>query len=177
MINSSNLIRMFGLFFIATIVQIVILNNLSIVSFVNPQIYLLFLLSMPFGVGSIPLMLYAFLTGIVIDVFCDTPGMHAASCVLIAYLRRFVLNILSYREPYKDDVMPSVRVHGWTWYVKYISILVAIHHFALFYIEQFDTLFLWPTLLRIVLSIISTIILLLTVQYILPTNNDSGGYA
>lgn len=176
MINSSNVIRMLLLYVITTIVQIVVLNNLSMTSFVNPQLYILFLLSMPFGVGTIPLMLYGFVTGIVIDLFCDTPGMHASACVLIAYIRRYVLNMLAYRDAYKSDEIPSVMVYGWPWYVKYAGILVSVHHVMLFFVEQFDTLFFWPTLLRVVLSILSTIVLLLLVQYFMPMRGDSGGH-
>lgn len=177
MINSSNVIRLLLLYLITMVVQIVILNNLSIINFANPQIYVLFLLSLPYGIGTIPMMLYAFATGIVLDLFCDTPGMHAASCVLLAYVRRFVLNMLAYRDAYKDDELPSVRAYGWGWYMKYVTLLVTIHHVSLFLIEQFDTLFLWPTLLRITLSIISTVLLILLLQYVMPSNNDSGGYA
>ncbi len=177
MINSSNVIRMLMLYFITTIVQIVILNNLTIINFANPQLYLLFLLSMPFGVGTIPMMLYGFITGIVIDLFCDTPGMHAASCVLLAYVRRWVLMLLAYRDAYKPDDIPTFRLYGWGWYLKYITILVTIHHIALFFIEQYDMLFLWPTLLRILLSIVTTVLVISIVQYILPFHNESGGTA
>jgi len=44
------------------------------------------------------LLMVGFITGITLDFFTMTPGLHAAACVLIAYLRPFIIGILAPKD-------------------------------------------------------------------------------
>ncbi len=60
------------------------------------------------------LMAVAFLFGLSLDYFMHTPGLHAAACVLIAYLRPFVVNMLISQEGAdKNYLSPSITSMGW----------------------------------------------------------------
>lgn len=174
--NSSNLIKIAIIFAVCIISQLLLFNNLQISGFINPYVYILILLSMPFGTSVPMLMIIGMIAGLCIDIFCDTPGMHAASCVLIGYLRQYILKLIAFRDEYKNDTIPSVALYGITWYLKYAALMVSIHHITLFFIEQFDTLFFWPTLLRIILSIIATIGFIIAAQFFIPTGKWTEEY-
>ncbi|MCQ2203141.1 MAG: rod shape-determining protein MreD [Bacteroidales bacterium] len=165
---SSNSIKIVILFIVCMLLQLLIFNNLQISGFINPYAYILVILTLPFGLSTPLTMVVALVSGLTIDLFCNTPGMHAFACVLIGYLRQYVLKFIAFREEYKSDSLPSMNTYGLIWYAKYAAIMVVIHHFALFFIEQFDSLFFWPTLLRIILSSIVTIIFLLVAQFFIP---------
>jgi rod shape-determining protein MreD len=89
--------------------------------FIIPYIYYLFILWLPFSTPRFWLLLIGFLTGLSLDYFTQTPGLHAAACVLIAYIRPFIINLLIPKESseftYRE---PSPRTLGWTPYAVYV---------------------------------------------------------
>lgn len=173
--STANLLRLAVVFALGLLLQIVVLDSLDLVSLCNPMIYVVVLLTAPFGCSTMQLMLLALPTGLVMDMASNTPGMHLAACLLIAYVRQFYLRALAFRSAYKESDMPSINACGIVWFVKYALLMIATHHVTLFFIEQFDTLFFWPTLLRVVLSIVATFFCVLLFDMAMPSlgrNND-----
>jgi hypothetical protein len=126
----SDLVRNIIRFALFILLQVYLLNKIPhLHKFIVPYLYYLFILWLPFSISRMGLLVIGFITGIVLDFFMMTPGLHAAACVLIAYLRPFVINVLapkdvsgfSYREP-------SPRAMGWTPYLVYILVLTLFHH-------------------------------------------------
>ena len=65
-----------------------------------------------------------------------TPGLHAAACVLIAYLRPFVVNMLISQEGAdKNYLSPSITSMGWAPYFTYVFVLTLFHHGYLVFLE------------------------------------------
>lgn len=164
----KDVLRLGWLFVVLMFGQVLVLNRIQFSGFVNPYLYVLFILFLPIGINRGLLMLLSFFTGLVIDIFSNTPGMHASACVLIGFLRPFVIRILSLRDTFNADSCPSLAEYGWVWYLKYSGILVLCHHTLLFFVEQFDHLFIWSTLFRIVFSSFATLMFLGVSQYFLP---------
>ncbi|MFX8652961.1 hypothetical protein ABTM19_19760, partial [Acinetobacter baumannii] len=68
--------------------------------------------------------------------FVGSYGLHAACCVLIAYIRPFILNILIPQETTEQSyIEPSIKSMGWAPYGLYVLLLTFIHHFYLVLIE------------------------------------------
>lgn len=153
-------------FIVLVTVQVVVLNNIQLGTFINPFLYLLFLLSLPVQLPKGLLLLIAFCTGLTIDMFQNTPGMHAAACVLMAYVRPGWLKIIAPRDGYEADAEPSVRKFGFTWYLAYSALLIFVHHLLLFFLEVFRISEFTDTLLRILLSSLLTLLLVLIAQYL-----------
>ncbi len=171
--NTANLLRLGLILLIALILQIVVLDNLDFLGPCNPFVYIVFIMAAPFGCSSVSLMFMGAVAGLIVDLVSNTPGMHMAACILIAFVRQYILNILAFRSAYKADDMPSASSCGSLWYFKYTAIMVSIHHVALFLIEQFDSFYLVPTLLRIVLSIIASSLLIILFDMIMPRSTAS----
>lgn len=172
--STANVIRLAIIFVLTLLLQVVIFDNLDFLGLCNPFIYVIFILLAPFGTPTWLLMFMAAAAGLVVDVSANTPGMHTAACILVAYLRPFVLRLIAFRNTsYKEGDMPSSRSYGTLWFLRYTFIMVAIHHVALFIIEQFDSFYLIPTLIRIVLSIIASTVLIVLLENFMP-NSVSG---
>jgi hypothetical protein len=155
---ARNIIR----FLVVVLFQILVMDNVMINGYLVPYVYLLFILLMPFETPRWVILISGFLLGLGIDIFEQTPGMHTAATVLVAFIRPYLLNLLSPRDGYEPDTFPRVHYYGFLWFVKYALIIVVIHHFVLFYLEVFQLKDFLSTLLRVILSTLlstSTIVL------------------
>lgn len=129
----KNIIRF--VFFI--LFQVFILNTVPpLHQFIVPYIYFLFILWLPFNINRFLLLIISFIFGLTLDYFTGSPGLHAAPCVLIAYLRPFLLNLLIPQETTElSYVEPGYKSMGWAPYGLYVGVLSFIHHFYLVLIE------------------------------------------
>jgi len=101
------------------------------------SLYLLFVHSLAsFLYSSLWLLVIGFLTGLSLDYFTQTPGLHAAACLLIAYIRPFIINILLPKDTSEFNYRePSPRTMGWTPYAVYVLILTLFHHSYMLLLE------------------------------------------
>jgi rod shape-determining protein MreD len=153
-------------YFVALIVlQLLVFNNIEFASYVNPYIYILFILLLPFTVPKVFLLFNAFILGLIMDLFMGTPGVHSSATVLMAYSRPFVMGLFSPREGYQSGTYPRMAQFGAEWFVKYTVMLVIIHHTTFFYLEVFSLNHFFNTLLRALLSSLLTSLIIIFSQF------------
>ncbi len=114
----------------------------SLHGFVTPYLYYLFILWLPFRTGRGTVLIVGFITGFALDIFTKTPGLHAAPCVLIAYFRPFLIELLVPRETKELGLgSPSRTTMGQAPYALYVVVLTLFHHIYLVFLEwmQFGT--------------------------------------
>jgi len=162
----TELISFFIRFVILLGVQVVVLNNMQFSGFINPFVYIMFIMMLPVKISKSLLLVIAFATGLVVDMFSNTMGMHAAACVLMAFTRPALLRIMAPRDGYDSESYPSVRVQGFTWFLIYAAALTFLHHFVLFYIEVFRFSEFFTTFLRVILSSVATLLTIMVSQYL-----------
>lgn len=158
----------YGLYFLVLVLaQVLVLNNVQLSGYINPYAYVLFILVLPFETPGWLLLISAFALGFTIDIFPQgiageggTLGIHTASSVLAAFIRPGVLNWINARGEYESGTIPSARDYGFTWYFLYTLIIVGVHHFALFYLEDFSLRHFLHTFARFVLSWFFTLIII-----------------
>ena len=153
-------------FIILVLFQVLVLNNIQFSGYVNPFMYVLFILLLPFETPRWLLLVSGFLLGLSIDVFSGTIGMHAAATVLMAYMRPYVLSLIAPRDGYESGTYPRLYYFGFTWFLNYTIILVFIHHLVLFYLEVFRLTEFFSTFLRVILSSFFSVSLVILSQYI-----------
>jgi rod shape-determining protein MreD len=124
-------------FFLFLFVQVFILFKIPpLHRFITPYLYFLYILWLPFGLSRSATMLIAFVYGLCLDYFTGTPGLHTAACVLIAYIRPFIINLLISQEGAdKNYSSPSITSMGWAPYGTYVLILTLFHHTYLVFLE------------------------------------------
>lgn len=146
------------------LLQTLILNNIQFSSFINPYLYVFFILILPFELPKFFLLVASFLLGLSIDLFSNTPGMHTTACLTMAFARPYLLEFIAPREGYETGQKPLASYFGWNWYFRYSLIMVVIHHVVLFFIEVFSFQNFHLTLFRTFLSIGFTLVLIFLTQ-------------
>lgn len=168
----NEILRNIFRFIVLVLVQVLIIKNIELGRFINPFIYVLFIILLPFETPKWVLLVSAFLMGITIDMFYDTAGMHAAACVFMAYVRPGVLKLFSPRDGYEFGIQPTIQYLGVPWFLSYSGILVLLHHFVLFYLEVFRFSEFFSTFLRVLVSSVFTIFLVSSSQYLFNRKKD-----
>ncbi|MCX6332071.1 MAG: rod shape-determining protein MreD [Bacteroidetes bacterium] len=127
-------------FILFLLIQVVILKEVPPVhQFITPYLYFLFILWLPFGINRLSITILGFILGFVLDLFSNTPGLHAAACGLMAYIRPSILNLLLAQEASEEvHKEPSVGTMGWGPYLFYVFALTFIHHFYLVLLEWLE---------------------------------------
>lgn len=154
--NNSTFLHIFR-FVILVLVQVVILNHINFLGYINPYLYILFIVLYPIKNNRLLFLLFSFLLGLTIDMFSDSGGVHAAACVSIAYLRPLILK-WSFGSAYEHNSIKFNTIEFGT-KLLYISILTLIHHSILFLLEVFNFSEIILTLQKTLFSSIFTILL------------------
>jgi hypothetical protein len=157
------------LFVLYVSVYVLLLDNGSVVLFNLGWnfFYLGFLLFLPISTPVALQLALGFVLGFSVDIAHDTGGLHAAAAVLLAYLRPWVLRLLTPRDGY--DAQDTVNIHqmGWQWFLVYLGVLVTLHHLAFFFLELGSLQHPFLTLSRVGVSVLYTSVVLLIVQLVL----------
>lgn len=157
-----NIIR----FVVLVLIQVFLLKNISLYNLSVPYLYILFIMLLPFETPNLLLFLLAFLLGLSIDAFYDTPGLHAAACVLMAFVRVLFISITVQKDGFDTEPEPTLGNMGFRWYFAYSAILILFHHFFLFNLEVFRLTEIQYTLLRFISSSVFTLFLILTSSFL-----------
>ena len=161
-----NQILKFSLFFILLILlQVLLFNNIQFSGYVNPYVYLMFILLLPVEIPSWLLLLLSFLTGFTIDLFCESPGMHTSATVFAGFVRPYILRIIAPRDGFESGQVPSIENYGFRWFLTYALIMVLIHHTTLFYLEVFRFTNFFRTMLRVLLSSLFSVTFIVFLEY------------
>jgi rod shape-determining protein MreD len=163
MINS---ILRFGLIFILLILlQVLLFNNIQFSGYVNPYVYIMFILLLPVEIPSWLLLLLSFTTGLIIDFFSGSPGMHSSATVLAGFVRPYILRIVSPKDGYEPGSDPSMVIYGFRWFLSYTLLVVLIHHTTLFYLEVFRFAEFFRTMLRVLFSTLFSVTFILLIEF------------
>ena len=115
---------------------------------------------------NVLLFILSFILGLTIDAFYDTPGLHAASCVLLAFVRVLFISITVQKEGFDNEPEPTMSVMGMRWFFTYALVLTLSHHFFLFNLEVFRFSEIPYTIGRFLLSSMFTLFLMLLTGFL-----------
>ena len=169
----NNILRGFFYFVVLVLIQVLVLNNIHFLRVATPFLYLYFILKMPVGTSRTNVVFFSFLIGLVIDIFSNTPGMHAAACTFAGFIREPLIRLFMGKD-LPEGIYPSYKTFGYGGFFRYTLLFVVIHHVTLFLIESltfFDPLFL---ALRIGASVVTTTLLICTIEAFNIESQKSG---
>lgn len=152
-------------FVLLVFLQLFVLNNVQFSGFVNPYLYVLFILLLPFEVSGWFMLVLAAVLGLVIDVASATIGYHTIATIFMAYCRFHLLRFIAPRDGYESGMTPTIASLGLSWFLKYTSILVLAHHLVLFWVEAFRFSDLFSATFRALASSVFTLLLILVYQF------------
>jgi rod shape-determining protein MreD len=167
----SDYLKNFLRFCLIIAIQVLILNKIPLRWWSQPMgfplfiplLYPLFILLLPFSTPVWLLLILGFITGITVDSFMNTVGMHAMATVLIAYLRTNVLNALmpKHLSEYAGQ-SPNVKNMGWIPFLTYSFFLILLHHLVYFSVELWSLSNTGYLLLKILASTVTSMLFVIT---------------
>ncbi|MBR3939894.1 MAG: rod shape-determining protein MreD [Bacteroidales bacterium] len=146
--------------------QVMVLNNIYLGGYVNPFLYILFILMLPVGMPKAALIFLSFLAGFFVDLFSSTLGMHTFSATLIGFLRVVLAdNILTKREKIMIDV-PSIKNIPFSTYTAYVVLLTFVYSLSYYIIESFLISDMLLIIIRAVLSTAVTYLMIISCEFL-----------
>ena len=162
----STLVKNILRFILLVLIQFFVLDRVHLNYMVTPYIYILFIFWMPFKFSRSLQMIVAFLLGFALDSFRHNPGFHASACVLIAYLRPFLINILLPQDGAETNYEePSLKsMGGFMPYMVYAGLLTLIHNIWLFFLEALQFGNFWELIIKTFFSTLISLILIIVTE-------------
>lgn len=133
----QSLARYASLLIILLLIQILICNHIILFGVAMPIIFIYFIMRLPMGLNVKWVLLLSFISGLVIDIFSDTPGVNALSCTIIAILRRPIFKLYTGGDEIFSNVIPSISSLGGVMYAKYVISLTFIYCLLGFSLDYF----------------------------------------
>lgn len=146
--------------------QVFLLKNIGYYNLSVPYLYILFILLLPFNIPNGLLFLLAFISGLTVDVFYDTLGLHALACSVMAFVRIVYISVTVQRDGFDNEPEPRLGIMGFRWFVFYAVILAFFHHLVLFTFEAFRISEFGFTIIRVLLSVLLSTILILVTEFV-----------
>jgi rod shape-determining protein MreD len=169
----GDLFRNIVRFIVLLMVQVLVINQIELTGYVNPYIYILFIMMLPINMNKHMVLLLSLLMGLSVDIFSNTVGMHTSACLLIGFLRPYLLHFIAPREGIEIILSLNVKGLGLNKFLVYAALMVFTHHTWLYILEAFTFLHIFDLLLRIIFSAIASLLLILLSQLFLNNRRES----
>ena len=160
----KNLTKYLWLAPIFVLIQVLLLNNIQFITYINPLVYLVLIITLPQNTEKWFIILYAFFIGVLLDLFEGNIGLNSSSLVFIAFITPYLHKFLIPKNSVDEKDKLNLQVLGLKTFSVYAMSIIFTHHAFLFTLEHFsnnDMIFL---LLKVLLSSIITFIIILIFQ-------------
>ena len=152
--------KQLGRYIIVMLLQVLLFDQLQLWGACHPYVYVLCLLMLPITLPHSVDMVLGAAVGVVMDVFCNSLGVHMAACILLMFIRPYVIGaIVSDKDRLNEQI--SLHAIGMEAMIKYVVILVLIHHLTVFTLAAWSWRHIGFVLLETVVSSIVTILLIM----------------
>ncbi len=153
-------------FFVLIAIQVLLLDHVNMGGYINPNLYVFFILLLPFEVSGWLLLISAFLLGLGVDLFSNSTGLNAAASVFMAYLRPWVIRRAGAPADYEGNLKPGIADMGFRWFFMYSLILITAHHLVLSLLDAFRFAEIGMISIRLILSTAFTLTLVIIAEYL-----------
>jgi hypothetical protein len=156
----------FSRFLILLLLQVFVFNYVQWFGFLNPFVFLLFLILLPLEIPKTVQYVIAFATGFIVDSFLRTYGIQAFACVLMVFLRPYIILVLNGFKPLETGVKPVPGVKDFNWILVYTLLLVFVHQITVTILETFQWAQWWRIIWTSALNTLFTTFIILCIEYI-----------
>ena len=152
--------------------QVLICNHIRLFNVAIPFIFIYSILRLPMSMKTNWLLTWAFLAGLVVDIFSDTPGLNALSATVLAVVKRPMLYAYIPRDDRTKDIDPSISTMGFVDYSKFVLTMCLAYCFLVFSIEYFNFSDIKGVVIMSVSSALLTFLLLLGIDSLVFTKRE-----
>ena len=152
--------KQIGRYVVVMLLQVLLFDQLQLWGICHPYIYILCLLMMPITLPHNVDMLIGALVGLVMDVFCNSLGVHTAACILVMFIRPYLIGALVNDKDRLNEQI-SLRSIGMEAILRYVVIMVIIHHLMVFALAAWSWSHIGFVLLETLVSSLVTILIII----------------
>lgn len=116
------------------IVQLPLVHRLVIFESAFGFFYVGFILLLPRTLSRSQLMFAGFLAGLLVDIFTNTPGIHASASVFVMFIRVFWLDAINNDK--EEVINLNIVTLKKTGFISFLFPLVFVHHLYIFLLEN-----------------------------------------
>ncbi|MDR0437664.1 MAG: hypothetical protein LBH22_05105 [Bacteroidales bacterium] len=156
----------FSRFLILIALQVFVFNYVQWFGFLNPFVYLLFLILLPIEIPKSWQYIFAFATGFMVDAFLKTFGIQAFACVLMVFCRPYIILLLNGLKPLEKGVTPAPGIKDFSWILVYTLLLVWVHQISVSVLEIYHWAQWWKIIWISLANTLFTTFIILCILYI-----------
>ena len=161
------------LYIMLILVQVLICNHIMLFHVAVPFIFIYFILRLPIGMSRVLELTLAFVMGLVIDIFSDTPGVNSLAATVLGAVKPTVFYAYVTRDDKTKRIVPSLSSIGWQAYSKYAMTMSVIFCFVVFCIEFMSFAAIQDILIMTVASSVLTFALLIGIDSLVSANEKA----
>lgn len=148
--------KQIGRYILVMILQVLLFDQLQLLGVCHPYIYVLCLLMMPITLSHSADMIIGAVVGLIMDIFCNSMGVHTAACIFIMFIRPYLIGaIVNDKDRLNEQI--SLRSLGMEALLRYVVILVVIHHLIVFLLAAWNWAHIGFVLVETLVSSLVTI--------------------
>lgn len=134
----NDFLRNLIIWLLVIMAQVLICDHIMLFGVAIAFVYIYIIIRLPMSLNVNYLLSIAFLSGLTVDIFSDTPGVNSLACTVLAMLKRGVMYAYVPRDDRTKAIMPTLRSLGFVVYGKYLFSMCAIYCILVFSIEYFN---------------------------------------
>ncbi len=166
-------IRYTILFLVVTLLQCLVFNQVQISIWLNPLVYVAFVMLLPMRTAPIVVLLCGLLAGVSMDVVSGLAGVNTIASLFTAYSRPLMLKLIVGKDVYADGGVPAPRVIGLNKFVVYATLFVLIQNLLYFSLEAMTLSYFYLILLKVLLNgAISVLLVTLIASLFVPKSHN-----
>lgn len=158
----SNVLR----FLLVMLLQVLVFNYINLDGYINPFVYLYFVLLIPFETPLWLVLILSFFAGFTQDMFLSTGGLHAAASTAIAFMRPVLLRTIVSKREYESGLQPGVADLGWKWFLTFAGVSILIHSLIVFYLDVFRFSHFFTTFKHALFQALATLFFIALFEFI-----------
>lgn len=148
--------KQIGRYIVVMILQVLLFDQLQLLGVCHPYIYILCLLMMPITLSHSADMIIGAVVGLIMDIFCNSLGVHTAACIFIMFIRPYLIGaIVNDKDRLNEQI--SLRALGMEALLRYVVILVVVHHLMVFLLAAWSWAHIGFVLAETIVSSLVTI--------------------
>ncbi len=122
-------------------------------------VYLYYLIKIPAEFGRCFQIVLGFLLGFIIDVFCNTPGMHALTCTFTMWVRIPILHLFTQSKQELKIGAPGIDTLNQSIFFRFCTTLILLHCIVLYLVEAYTLFDFFPMLCKVLITFAFTMAL------------------
>ena len=149
---ANKVFRILIAYILLLLLQVFVVGKLNITPLIQPNILLLFFLTLPINMRPVPILLMGFIGGLFFDMFNNSAGFNSTAMLLMCYARIYYIRSFAHFDVVESGIDPGLNTMGYRWFILYASVMVFVYHIVYAFIESFGFRYIPENILSAVLS-------------------------